>query len=122
MTDMFPEEPPTTNYSLAFEKAWKVHPVGTKKAAWLAGKKAGFTEGNWTWLTNYLEKRHKNDVKWLEGKFVPHLSTFINQERWTDNYKRIRMHVGAQTTAESHSEALGKLHPAVRKAIEERLH
>ena len=89
--DLYPQEPPTTKYSAAFERCWKAHPVGVKKTAWNACNKAGFTESNWNWLEDYLIKRHKDDVKWLEGKYVPHLSTFINQERWQETYKKRQM-------------------------------
>lgn len=87
--DLFPEEPPTTRYSPAFEQCWSVHRVGVKKAAWNAGKKAGWTDAHWTWLRDYLERRHREDAKWKEG-YVLHLSTIINQERWTDEYPRIK--------------------------------
>lgn len=105
-----PQQPPVTQYSRAFETCWSQHEVGTKKTAWNAGKKAGWTDANWLWLAAYLERRHKEDVKWREGKYVPHLSTLINQERWTDVYKKVGPSRGsAQSVDESHEEALAKI-------------
>ena len=86
MSDLQP--PPETKYSAAFERCWKEHRVGTKKTAWKAGEKAEWTDGNWEWLARYLEGRHKDDQKWLEGTYIPHLSSIVNGERWTDPYKR----------------------------------
>ena len=83
-----PQPPPETRYTAAFERCWKQHSVGVKKTAFKAGEKAGWTDSNWDWLALYLERRHKDDVKWLEGTYIPHLSSIINGERWTDPYKR----------------------------------
>ncbi len=91
MTDLFPQEPPTTRYSSAFEAAWRAHPVGNKLRAWKAGEKAGWSDGNWKWLEQYLTKRHKEDVKWLEGIYIPHMSSIINGERWTDTYRKKKL-------------------------------
>lgn len=111
MTDLFPKEPPTTKYSRAFEDCWKVHSVGTKKAAWNAGQKADWDDGNWVWLQRYLEKRHKEDAKWIEGKYVPHLSSIINQERWTDPYPKKKDRTGLKVgiAQETHEEAMRKI-------------
>ena len=84
-----PVMPPLTQYSRAFERCWKAHNVGVKKAAWQAGVKHNWTDSNWAWLEQYLIRRHSDDVKWLEGKYVPHLSSLINQERFDEeNYQR----------------------------------
>ena len=84
--ELLPVLPKSTKYSDAFEATWKAHPHGVKKAAFKAG--AAFSESEWLGLQHYLEKRHTADLKWLEGTYVPHLSTFINQERWTDEYEK----------------------------------
>ena len=113
--DMFPTPPKTTQYSPAFESCWKVHNVGNKKAAWKAGEKAGFTDSNWLWLENYLKKRHQDDLKWKEGKYVPHLSSIINAERWDDPYKRVTRKVAQwsdEEFSESHDEAMAKIRAA----------
>ena len=117
-----PTEPPSTAYTIAFERCWKVHPKGVKKAAWNAGQKAGWHDGNWRWLEDYLTRRHKDDQKWREGKYIPHLSTFINQERWTDHYRKVGAgrRGGAQVAIESHEEALAKIKAdAARRAREQ---
>ena len=117
---MIGKPPPTTKYSMAFERAWKAHPVGTKKAAWNAGKKAGFDDENWRWLEDYLATRHKRDEKWREGKFVPHLSTFINNERWEDNYKRISVKYDAPAAFnETPEEAKAKMEAQLKRYAEQ---
>ena len=112
MTDLFPQEPPTTAYSPAFEQCWRVHKVGNKKAAYKAGEKARWTDANWVWLERYLTKRWKEDAKWLEGKYVPHLSSIINQERWTDVYPRKKdpgSGLKVAVVEETHEEAMRKI-------------
>jgi hypothetical protein len=84
--------PKSTQYSIAFERCWSVHRVGNKKAAWKAGNNSNFTDSTWLWLEEYLTHRWKNDERWLEGKYVPHLSSIINQERWDDPYKKVQVH------------------------------
>ncbi len=83
-----PQEPESTRYTAAFEACWSVHRYGTKLTAWKAGVKKEWTPGNWLWLQEYLEKRHKLDLKWIEGKYIPHLSSIINGERWHDSYQK----------------------------------
>lgn len=84
--------PKSPKYSIAFERCWAIHRVGNKKAAWKAGNNAGFTDSTWLWLEEYLTQRWKNDERWLEGKYVPHLSSIINQARWDDPYKKVQIH------------------------------
>ena len=116
MTDLFPTEPPTTKYTPAFESCWRVHRVGSKLKAWKAGEKAGWSDGNWLWLEQYLTKRWKDDAKWIEGKYIPHLASIINGERWTDDYKKIsKRYDNTETPEESHEEALRKIQIAQRK-------
>jgi len=119
MSDMFPSPPPETKYSDAFERCWKVHSVGTKKTAYAAGVKAGWSDGNWAWLEQYLEERHRLDAKWLEGTYIPHLSSIINAERWSDPYARVKK--GRMTESpqhvESHEEAMAKIQAANNQRI-----
>ena len=112
MSDMFPSPPPETKYSDAFERCWKVHSVGTKKTAYAAGVKAGWSAGNWAWLERYLECRHKDDEKWLEGTYIPHLSSIINGERWADSYTRKK--VGRQTVSPDHVESADEIAAKLR--------
>ena len=111
MSDLFPTPPPQTKYSQAFEKCWKQHSVGTKKSAYNAGIKAGWSDGNWAWLERYLEERHRLDAKWLEGTYIPHLTSIINGERWDDPYARVK--VGRMTESrefkETHEDAMAKI-------------
>lgn len=96
-----PRPPKSTDYSRGFEDCWAVHRVGNKKSAWKAGEKAGFDESQWLWLQNYLERRWKEDVLWVKGardpktgevkKYIPHLSSIINQERWDDPYEKVKI-------------------------------
>ena len=80
------------DYPREFERVWQEHRFGAKYEGFKAWKKEGFdknAEEN-DWLVNYLTRRHKEDVRWLEGKYVPHLSSFINQRRWEDAYQKVR--------------------------------
>lgn len=142
MTDIFGHDlkaPPTTQYSDQFEKLWKDEinrrkdkaTLGNKKAAWKAGQKAEWTEENWAWLNEYLAKRHEEDVKWIAGVYVPHVSSIINQERWTDVYEKAKRHIdrydnaNKRQFAETHEEALKKIAEQQRKyeeAANARLH
>lgn len=121
MSELFhvePKEPPTTSYSPAFERCWKVHSVGTKKTAWQAGVKNQWDSSNWEWLTNYLERRHKEDVKWIEGKYVPHLSSIINGERWTDPYQKVKK-TRHQQANEEFDESMREMTPDQQAAAQE---
>jgi hypothetical protein len=115
MTELFePKEPPTTSYTPAFERCWRAHPVGVKKTAWKAGIKNEWSSQNWDWLANYLEKRHKEDVKWIEGTYVPHLSSIINGERWTDPYQKVKR----DRYERANDEATREMAPQERAAAE----
>lgn len=126
--DMFPvkpEPPTTTQYTKAFESCWKVHRVGNKKKAFNAGTKAGFTDAQWLWLENYLKKRHKDDARWIEGRYVPHLSTIINEERWDDAYVRVRgrsgfSDEGFSETPEQAQQKIAAAQAAFERAAEQR--
>ena len=76
-------------YPADFEEIWKRHPVGVKKLGYDAWRKLKLTPAENVELCEYLERRHRDDVKWLEGTFVPHLSSFLNGRRWEDDYKRV---------------------------------
>ena len=80
------------NYPEAFERIWSIHPVGVKKAGFEAWKRAKFSDDENQELEEYLAKRHRDDAKWCEGTFVPHLSTFLNGRRWEDQYQRVKRH------------------------------
>lgn len=86
------------DYPHEFERIWKSHPVGVKKLAFEAWKKQKFTAAENDELVLHLDRRHRDDRKWVEGKYVPHLSTFINQRRWEDDYVRVKRAGGAPKT------------------------
>ena len=77
------------DYPADFELIWQVHPVGIKKLGFDAWRKLKLTEAENAELIAHLVQRHKDDVKWLEGKYVCHLSSFLNSRRWEDEYKKI---------------------------------
>lgn len=77
------------DYPEQFEAIWRAHPVGVKKLGYDAWKKLKLSDSENAELVDYLNQRHRDDVKWLEGTFVPHLSSFLNGRRWEDEYKRI---------------------------------
>ena len=79
-------------YPREFERVWNEHPVGVKKAAFDAWKKQKFTAEENDELILYLHRRHKDDRKWVERKYVPHLASFLNQRRWEDDYERVKKH------------------------------
>lgn len=78
------------HYPPEFERLWKAHPVGVKKPAYDAWKKLRLTADETLELVAHLDRRHREDAKWIEGKYVPHLATFLNQRRWEDDYKTVR--------------------------------
>ncbi len=121
MSDLFPERPRTSTYTPAFEACWRVHKVGNKKAAYKAGKNAGFRQENWAWLTQYLEQRHKDDAKWIEGKYIPHLSSIINQERWDDPYEKVKPQVDRYDKANDENPNI-ELTDAQRQKAREAMH
>ena len=78
-------------YPSWFENLWAAHPVGVKRLAFKAAEKLDLTEEDKEYLVSYLKKRHKEDKKWIEGTYVPHLSTFLNQARWEDGYDKVKL-------------------------------
>jgi hypothetical protein len=79
-------------YPRDFDRIWSEHPVGVKKAAFDAWTKQKFTPDENAELIMYLRRRHKDDRKWVEGKYIPHLATFLNQRRWEDDYEKVKKH------------------------------
>ena len=83
-------ESPETLLAKSFGEVWSLYPV--KKSKMLA-------ERNWFRLdpsleliktiTQDIQQRVKNDRQWIEG-YIPHLSTYLNQQRWTDEISKPR--------------------------------
>ena len=75
-------------YSELFEKFWSVYPKGVgKSAAYKAWKKKKL-ESLADRLIEDVVSRVLQDDAWKDIKFVPHASTYLNQERWTDEVQK----------------------------------
>jgi len=69
-----------------FERLWKAYPNGNgKKVAVEAWQKLQPDEETWEKIRAAV-KWQKQSPKWVEedGKYVPMLATYLNNERWTD--------------------------------------
>lgn len=87
--------PLRNNYTADFERFWAAYPRQgkvSKGAAFKAFEKLKLTSEEVDELVLYLERRKRDDVKWVEGKYIPHATSFLNQHRWEDEYQRIRQH------------------------------
>ena len=76
-------------YPEEYEQLWRAHPVGVKKLGYDAWRKLKLTAEENEELVAYLTQRHRDDAKWREGVYVPHLATFLNQRRWEDTYQKV---------------------------------
>ena len=66
-----------------FEMFWKAYPVKKKKQ----DAKIAFAKidtGLFAELMSGLENLKQNDTNWINGDYIPHPTTFLNQQRWTD--------------------------------------
>jgi hypothetical protein len=74
--------------SIQFEEFWNHWPIKRNKAkakkAFLAKKFSLEDVGE---LIKDVAQRIKNDEQWKKG-FIPHCSTYLNGERWEDDYGR----------------------------------
>ena len=80
-------------YPHRFEQLWAAYPKtksGSKWTAFEAWWQLDLTEDEALELIAHVERRCKDDAKWLEGKYVPMLSTFLNQRRWDDDYAKVQ--------------------------------
>ena len=74
------------NKLIDFEEFWILYNYKTaKKAAKSAWNR--LSEVKRRLIMAHLPERLAKDKAWLEG-FQPHAATFINQERWEDEYER----------------------------------
>jgi len=83
------------DYGNLFERIWKSYPIKVgKMAGYKAFQKLNLTEEEVVLLTNHVEIRKREDIKWIgdgrDQRFVPHLATFLNQARWLDEYEKIK--------------------------------
>ena len=69
-----------------FERFWKHWPVKiNKKTAKAAFMRKKFEPDDVEQLISDITKRIKFDSKWKQG-FIPHCSTYLNGDRWEDDY------------------------------------
>lgn len=84
------EYPPTPQGGLAFEEFWTRYPKrvgkGAAQKAWnklsLENQKATVSD---------LSTRPANDQQWIRdgGKYIPHPATYLNQQRWADDWQTV---------------------------------
>ncbi len=72
-----------------FDQFWQIYPKKDGKgAAWTAWKKLcnKSPKNRPTWSTIEIAIREQNkSERWQNKKFIPHASTWLNQERWLDD-------------------------------------
>jgi hypothetical protein len=66
-----------------FEEFWKLYPVRVAKTKAKAAWKRKNLDKHADLIVTNITARLKNDKKWSEG-YIPHPTTFLNQERWLD--------------------------------------
>ncbi len=78
------------NKTTLFDDFWKIYPGPRKnnkpKAKTLFNKQNKATQ---ELIINHIRHRSLNDPEWTkeDGKFIPGPVTFLNQNRWTDEYR-----------------------------------
>lgn len=80
---------PTGDYDESFESFWKIYPRKTsKKSAHKAWVKLKPDRDLQEKIISAVRKRARSDPEWLKdgGKFIPHGSTYLNGERWEDEW------------------------------------
>jgi len=79
MTNIFPIHKPET---ASFDEFWKRYPrKRAKGAARKAFERIRWTPETWEKLLKALEWQAR---EWTDPQFIPHPSTYLNQERWED--------------------------------------
>lgn len=76
--------------SADFERFWSVYPRREGKAACAKKWEQKKLDDSADLIVAHVEKRAREDKKWKDG-YIPMPLTFINQERWTDEYETIRV-------------------------------
>jgi len=72
-----------------FESFWLVYPRKEGKAACLKKWEQKRLDDLAEIIVAHVTKRAKEDKKWKDG-FIPMPLTFLNQERWTDEYETVQ--------------------------------
>lgn len=81
------------DYGYDFERFWKSYPRKVNKGqAYKAFQKLKLSTKDVDELVMHLERRKKDDAKWVEGKFIPHAASFLNGHRWLDDYEKVKRH------------------------------
>lgn len=74
--------------SAAFESFWQIYPKKVGKAVALKKWEAKKLDEYAPAIVTHLKQRVRDDKKWKDG-FILDPATFLNQERWTDEYEKI---------------------------------
>ena len=80
-----------SKYSKGFETFWASYPKNNRQGKAAAYKKWAEKglDDKVAMIANHCLERGKRDKKWLDG-YVPMPVTFINQERWDDEYETVQ--------------------------------
>ena len=70
-----------------FEQFWSDYPKKTGRKD-CEKRFAKLTAAERKEIQDTLSERVKTDENWSAGKFIPNPSTYINQGRWSDEYKK----------------------------------
>lgn len=104
-----------------FDQFWTIYPrkINKKKA------KDVWIKNNLDLVINKIlddiTERKKGDVNWIEGnQYVPHPTTYLNQERWTDEEKYPKPQLSNNQQGNNHAEDKQSLKQR-RKTISRRL-
>ncbi len=68
-----------------FDWIWKTYPSGRKSSRVTARKSFDKLKCDLDLFNNIItdiEKRKEKDVKWQDTKYIPMLTTYMNQQRW----------------------------------------
>jgi hypothetical protein len=79
-----------------FEDFWKAYPrhvdKGKAKSAWeKLCKKNNEQRPAWTEIESSIEAQKESD-RWKDKKFIPHPTTWLNQQRWLDDPKEMKVY------------------------------
>jgi hypothetical protein len=75
--------------SSQFEAFWAAFPKKEGKAACIKKWEQKHLDDQSLLIVEHVKRRAKEDKKWKDG-FIPMPLTFLNQERWTDEYEKIQ--------------------------------
>lgn len=75
--------------SAAFDRFWAAYPRREGRAACEKKWEQKRLDAQADVIVAHVEKRAREDKKWKDG-YIPMPLTFLNQERWTDEYEVIR--------------------------------